>query len=121
MFLDRLGEADDGPMIEAAARRLIAGQTADGGWTYDCPLQSEETQVRRLKTLAQKRLGQNGTTQGQESGFASLQAIQNRGVWHGAADNSNTQLATLALWIARRHHVDLPRYLILQRPPHPFS
>jgi hypothetical protein len=34
LFLDRLGEEEDRPLIRKMAARLIAGQTAAGGWTY---------------------------------------------------------------------------------------
>jgi hypothetical protein len=35
LFLDRLGEEEDRPLIRKMAARLIAGQTAAGGWTYN--------------------------------------------------------------------------------------
>ncbi len=41
LFLDRLGEAQDEPLIRQLAARLIAGQDAAGGWTYGCPALSE--------------------------------------------------------------------------------
>jgi hypothetical protein len=41
LFLDRLGDPQDEPMIRHLAARLIAGQNQAGGWTYDCPPLSE--------------------------------------------------------------------------------
>jgi hypothetical protein len=38
LFLDKLGERGDIPIIRALALRLIAGQTTNGGWSYHCPL-----------------------------------------------------------------------------------
>ncbi len=37
LFLDRLGDERDRPIIRSIALRLVAGQTADGGWTYALP------------------------------------------------------------------------------------
>ena len=38
LFLDRLGNPDDKPLIRTLAFRLIAGQTQAGGWSYQCPI-----------------------------------------------------------------------------------
>jgi hypothetical protein len=38
LFLDRLGDPADEPVIRTAALRLIAGQSPAGGWSYTCPL-----------------------------------------------------------------------------------
>jgi hypothetical protein len=38
LFLDRLGDPRDRPLIQGMALRLLAGQTDSGGWSYDCPL-----------------------------------------------------------------------------------
>ena len=37
LFLDRLGEKSDSRIIQMLAARLIAGQTATGGWGYKTP------------------------------------------------------------------------------------
>src|SRR4051794_38038160 len=34
LFLDRLGDPSDVPLIESLTVRLLAGQTSAGGWTY---------------------------------------------------------------------------------------
>jgi hypothetical protein len=36
LFLDRLGDSRDRPMIQGLALRLMAGQLDSGGWTYTC-------------------------------------------------------------------------------------
>jgi hypothetical protein len=105
MFLDRLGLADDDPLIESLSQRLLAGQTASGGWGYFCPHVSSE--ARRLKTGVDKK-----NSDARDRPEAQKQArrgnLQNdpRNQFAGLMgdDNSNTQFATLALWIARRHH-----------------
>ena len=37
LFLDRLGNKKDEPMIQGLSLRLIAGQSGTGGWGYKCP------------------------------------------------------------------------------------
>lgn len=38
LFLDRLGDRADRFTIQTLALRLVAGQTASGGWSYQCPV-----------------------------------------------------------------------------------
>jgi hypothetical protein len=38
LFLNRLGDAKDVPLIRTLAYRLIAGQCPAGGWSYRCPI-----------------------------------------------------------------------------------
>src|SRR5262249_29547547 len=46
LFLDRLGDKQDEPLIQSLALRLAAGQTTTGGWTYVCPpLAAEERKL----------------------------------------------------------------------------
>jgi hypothetical protein len=115
MFLDRLGDPADVPVIESLTVRLLAGQNDEGGWTYDCPaIPSEE--VRRLSTLVRTRNELVGRRDLPAPGGADRRrelspeirdqlARLRRDTVHtpGYGDNSNTQLATLGLWIARRH------------------
>jgi hypothetical protein len=110
MFLDRLGLADDDRLIEDLSHRLIAGQGANGGWGYFCPHVSSES--RRLRTGGDKKNAeprekqdapkQNAPNQGRRG---NLQNDPRNLQGFFGDDNSNTQFATLALWIARRHHV----------------
>ncbi len=51
VFLDQLDDPRDTPLIQALAVRLIAGQTATGGWGYKCPTVPPETRKRILTTL----------------------------------------------------------------------
>src|SRR5262249_3028679 len=54
MFLDRLGSPDDQPLIETCCLRIVAGQSNRGGWGYGCPKITDDTQLRRLRTLLDK-------------------------------------------------------------------
>jgi hypothetical protein len=54
LFLDRLGEEDDVPLIESLMVRLLAGQDMTGGWTYDCPSISA-AEVKRLRAKLGER------------------------------------------------------------------
>jgi hypothetical protein len=116
LFLDRLGEPVDVALIESLTVRLLAGQTASGCWTYACP-NVDAQEHRRLKTLVEKR-GEGGRVKeppkeepGQRTVKDMPQEIQNqlnqvarnRGAVQLSGDNSNTQFAVLALWVARRH------------------
>ncbi len=47
LFLDRLGEESDVPLIQSMTVRLLGGQKAAGGWTYQCPSIAGD-EVRRL-------------------------------------------------------------------------
>ncbi len=127
LFLDRLGDDADVPIIESLTVRLLAGQNGNGGWTYQCP-DVPETEARRLTGLLKQR--SELTTRPKSTGTArtsdkaadpkrnatqrkltdeirqQLEVInraagQRQGF--GGGDNSNTQFATLALWVARRH------------------
>lgn len=51
LFLDRLGDSRDRPLIQTLALRLVAGQTDQGGWTYTCPVLSKEDAVPLLTLL----------------------------------------------------------------------
>ena len=52
LFLDRLGDPADEPLLQSMAVRLMAGQGADGGWKYVCP-ELPESEVRRLTNIVQ--------------------------------------------------------------------
>jgi len=126
LFLDRLGEEADVPIIESLTVRLLAGQNANGGWHYQCP-DVPDTEARRLTGLLKQRselstrprpgdpqrtLDKAGDPQRIANQRKLTEEIRqqleviNRAVGRRdgrADDNSNTQFATLALWVARRH------------------
>ena len=51
LFLDRLGEPKDRKIIQTFALRLIAGQSATGGWGYKCPILGNKSQLELLTVL----------------------------------------------------------------------
>jgi hypothetical protein len=138
LFLDRLGDAGDLELIQTLAARLIAGQTATGGWGYKCPLLSKQQKRDLLQGLGKLDPPQGVSAPGQAPPRVQdvvpvvvrklpvFQEIKNtladpphrdRARQNPTTDNSNTQFAMLALWAAGRHHVPIKRSraLIAQR------
>jgi hypothetical protein len=118
MFLDRLGDANDEGFIEAAAGRLVAGQNNAGGWGYFCPKVTSDSELRRLRSLVEKNDIKQRDKRPSDPGAPAPGGIPEppappRVGLAGLRldDNSNTQFATLALWIARRHHLKVDRAL----------
>ncbi|HEV3258163.1 MAG TPA: hypothetical protein VG013_14855 [Gemmataceae bacterium] len=123
MFLDLLGEADDVPLIQSLVVRLLAGQNTTGGWTYDCPpLDAREARrmmadlKQRSEMVARGGLPRKAQRQGDARAVAAEVKRQLRRLapvmaHTNASDNSNTQFATLALWVARRHRLPVEQAL----------
>jgi hypothetical protein len=122
IFLDRLGEKRDALLIQALATRLLEGQLQSGGWSYTClpePRENEREALREYYKVqatndADKASAMQASLQqhytGRVSGVNRTPLLALKG---GATDNSNTQLAALALWVARRHGVQTDRALQL--------
>jgi hypothetical protein len=51
LLLDRIGDPKDQALIQTFALRLMAGQSATGGWGYKCPLLSGAAQKELLTAL----------------------------------------------------------------------
>lgn len=118
LLFDRLGDPDDLPFIYSMTLRLIAGQYYAGGWAYYCP-PNTLAEIRRLTALLKERSAKPKTTPEGASGPPVLPAdvqeqlkrlakqrldvVPNAANFQGRGDNSNTQFAVLALWVARRH------------------
>jgi hypothetical protein len=130
LFLDRLGDPDDVRLIESLTLRLLSGQGRHGGWDYNCP-EADTAEIERLsehlrqqKEVRTRRQAsaEGRTASGEDKGDKDRpqrtvkdlpQEIQDRlplanrvvGVNDGVGreDNSNTQFATLALWVGRRY------------------
>jgi len=96
LFLDRLGDRADEPLIRSMALRLVAGQTAGGGWTYGCPVLAPKEEADLLAALKA----------GAPAAGADLPEPA-----ADDADHSNTQFAVLGLWAARRHDAPADRAL----------
>jgi hypothetical protein len=130
LFLDRIGEEVDVPLIESLTVRLLAGQNADGGWHYQCPA-VPETEARRLTSLLKERAELNATapsptavdttrvdrqrklTSEIQEQIARINRNTENKPERGTDDNSNTQFAVMALWVARRHGLPTDSALML--------
>lgn len=51
LFLDRLGNKHDDPLIRELALRLVAGQHANGGWSYSCPVPDQRQRTELMMLL----------------------------------------------------------------------
>jgi uncharacterized protein (TIGR03067 family) len=118
LFFDRLGDADDVPLIQSLTLRLVAGQNSSGGWTYNCP-DINDTEEHHLRTTLKKKdtprgerekgprkvtyLNPGGEMRERYAHAREVRVATTGGVMRG--DNSNTQFATLGLWVGRRYGV----------------
>ena len=129
LFLDRLGDPGDESFIQSMTTRLLAGQTASCGWSYNCPLVGQHREEQRLRSLLNQRtlVGGIGPTPSPPSTeprrttpplpppvrallqqVAYIRPPRSGKLNPGDSDNSNTQFALIALWVARRHGLRLP-------------
>lgn len=124
IFLDKLGDPGDKPLIQNLALRLLAGQNQLGGWTYTCPVPSQAEQGRlnewvqamkakrdqgqeiKLKERKPKELHQDLVQQ-----YQRLQVGAAGPVTDMRGDNSNTHFAMMALWVAHRNDVPVHKAL----------
>ncbi len=132
LFLDRLKQPQDKGLIQRLALRLVAGQTASGGWHYLCPKLSPGDHQKLLSVLRDNntlggtrdlklpRLDPDklriGGTEALPDPMKRLAVWQDQPADKDAgrlADNSNTQFAILALWAARNHDAPVQRSLAL--------
>lgn len=112
LFLDRLEDPADVPLIQMLGVRLLVGQTSRGGWTYGCvPTPIPAGDEQRLRTglkSAELIAGKDGAPpklhpMAQEYLTALVNARGPAKVEGG--DNSNTQFGVLATWVSRKHGV----------------
>lgn len=114
ILLDKLADPGDEPFLETLAVRLLAGQNKYGGWTYavDAPNAVETARIKNLLAQVEKLRGEGVQVKFKKRTpkeiardvvrqMAAIQVIPNE----IGGDNSNTQFAMLALWVARRHGV----------------
>ncbi len=120
LFFDRLGDPQDKAAIRSLALRLIAGQCRTGGWCYRCPTLTQ-TSEETLSDLLQQWDDAAGKKPllTLPPALKMLTVFQDPAkLWQekvpgeytlftGQTDNSNTQFALLALWVAQRHGVPL--------------
>jgi hypothetical protein len=133
MFFDKLGADRDVPLIQALTVRILAGEGPMGGWTYQCPAMGAgearnlRQRLQQSSELVTRRELPKTTTPAKERELPpeireQLARIENGGRRQPAGvlrrrddwafgDNSNTQFACLALWVARRHHLPVDNAL----------
>ncbi len=104
LFLDRLGENQDEALIQYLALCLIGGQRATGGWTYTCPELDKKETPPMLALLAEPKRTLKDWHKA---------AVKGQPFAAGDWDNSNTQFAVLALWVAQRHQVSIDKPIAL--------
>lgn len=115
LFLDKLENPADVPLIQMLAVRLLAGQNARGGWTYksvDTPGGGEIQALRDgLKTglLANKAPNPDPDKPAAPPFHPVVleygKILMAKRAPDGNDDNSNTQFAIIAVWAARKHGV----------------
>jgi hypothetical protein len=137
LLLDRLRDPADVALIESLTVRLLAGQGNGGSWSYNCPRVSDE-EVRRLQAHLRRQAELVGRRElpkadGRRTVRDLPEPIQKQlaqilnsppGSAAQGGDNSNTQFAALALWVARRHGLPVEqamarldqRFRAMQRP-----
>jgi hypothetical protein len=121
-FFNRLGDSRDIPFIEGLATRLLGGQCANGSWSYLNTLnpQTSETVVKLLNKALKAR--EEGTEKAVAVALPrdqsklcpetrqALTTVAGRQPQQ-SGDNSNTQFAMLALWVAGRYGVPVQNAL----------
>lgn len=121
VFLDLLRDARDDYLIQILALRLLRGQQVDGSWGYECgPLSDEQKRKVALRVRETQSRETAPIPEGTTSSPASLpddfraglKDLQNRQRINNRPDNSNTQFAVLALWVARRRGIPAEEALI---------
>ena len=111
IFLDKLGEDIDTTLIQSMGARLVRGQSAQGGWSYHCPVPDTNEQSRLSTALAGASMkgkrgepvGVDPSTRPKLDPAVEEQLKGARAPAEQFDDNSNTQFALLGLWAARRH------------------
>ena len=122
LFLDRYGSKRDLQVIESLTVRLMAGQNTQGGWTYDCPTIAPDEMLRLQENMlktgdrpreSKKRLALEELPPEIRDQLKQIGAVQPQGrfVGGGPGDNSNTQFATLGLWVGRRYGLPVEQSL----------
>ncbi len=133
IFLDRLGDRGDVPLLQMLGVRLYAGMNGNGGWGYQCWSNTGDAeallkalQTNELTTAKPKTDPKNP----KDDGFLKPDAAPKTGGLHaevakvhaavvqsikasgrggsaaaGGDDNSNTQFGIVGLWVAARHGV----------------
>jgi len=112
MFLDRLEDPSDVPLIQVLAYRILMGQNSAGGWSYHAcdtvPPDHAAWLKANLKGDAKKAVKPRVFPEV----LTYATSIKKSGA-NGIDDNSNTQFAILGLWSVRKHGVPVDSALDL--------
>lgn len=129
LFLDKLGDPEDEPIIELLALRLMSGQNRSHGWTYTVAAAPAKDVARvrehmaKLKAAGPRQLPEKppadkeprDATKVHADVLAAAEALNKLPIpamdYTEVSDNSNTQFALLALWVARRHGMPVDQAL----------
>jgi hypothetical protein len=109
LYLDRFGDPADVPLIQILAVRLLAGQSGNGGWGYDCGGGLQQADEQRLRAIKAEK--QPGAPRLHPEVEKYYQAITASAHPQPTDDNSNTQFAVIAVWLARKHGVPVDNAL----------
>ncbi|GIW78206.1 MAG: hypothetical protein KatS3mg105_0013 [Gemmatales bacterium] len=123
LFFDRLREERDRGLIRTLALRLAASQLSSGGWSYECSSLSKSDEDILIEYLRSITYVASGDRPRREvhlpdhlKRLAVVRAREDRRVRlfnDDRSDNSNTQFAVLALWVAYRQGIPLQPSLAL--------
>ncbi len=131
IFLDRLEEPSDVPLIQMLAARLLVGQNGQGGWTYECLKSVPDDHARWLKTnlkvdqlVAGKDVDAKAPPSPKNKPIPKMhpdvvtyltQLVEVRRNENASPmdDNSNTQFGVLGIWVSRKHGVPVEAALDL--------
>ncbi len=136
LYLDRLGDPADVPLIQMLGVRLVAGQNAGGGWHYACiaavPAATERLLRAKLSdatlvagagdpfvpkpeapVAAPGKAGTVGKLHAEVEKYRQGLLTADNGKRTLQDDNSNTQFGVLGVWTARKHGVPVEHSLEL--------
>lgn len=106
LFLDKLGDPNDIGLIQLLGLKLLIGQNAAGGWGYQTG-----GGVFSADAAGWRNRLRGKPTPGRLHPDLVKFLQSNRAAWGGTGpqgdDNSNTQFAVLALWVAGKHAVPI--------------
>jgi hypothetical protein len=129
LFLSRLHDPDDVPLIQVMGVRLLMGQRETGGWGYNCPMLGGPDEIRKLRGSIKAAPGAKPPEKGENEKpgappaaepkpsrwelprellqqlLATVRPVPEGQFLGMQEDNSNTQFAILGLWTARRYGV----------------
>ncbi len=103
LYLDRLGEPGDVPLIQLLGARLVVGQNAFGGWGYSSYPEVPAAEQARL-AASLKPTSKGGLHPEAAAVLRGPRGVAGAG-GGGGDDNSNTQFAIIGTWVAQRRGV----------------